>query len=75
MKNYNVGIIGLGRMGGFFLNEFQKNPRWTVGAICDADASIHDELARRAPGARITDNEDDVFNLSLIHISRNNPLA
>ncbi len=62
MKNYKVGIIGLGRMGGFFLNEFQKNPRWTVGAICDADASIHDELARRAPGARITDNEDDVFN-------------
>ena len=33
----NVGIIGFGRMGRFYLKEFQKNHRFNVKYICDVD--------------------------------------
>ena len=32
-----VGIIGFGRMGGFYLEEMLKNDKWEVAYICDID--------------------------------------
>ena len=32
-----VGLIGFGRMGGFYLQEMQKSGRWDVAYICDVD--------------------------------------
>ena len=30
-----VGLIGFGRMGRFYLHEFQRNKNWQVTYICD----------------------------------------
>ncbi len=62
MKKLKAGIIGLGRMGGFFLNEFLKSPRWTVSSICEMNTAVHDELRSRVPGASIVTDEDEIFN-------------
>ncbi len=62
MKILKVGIVGLGRMGGFFLNEFLKSERWHVSAICEPDTSRYAEIASRAPEAKLVTDEDDVLN-------------
>jgi len=62
MKKIKVGIIGLGRMGGFYLDEFQKSSRWKVVAICECNEAEHRNIARRAPEARIVTDEDDIFS-------------
>ncbi|MBO4941831.1 MAG: Gfo/Idh/MocA family oxidoreductase [Muribaculaceae bacterium] len=61
MKILKVGIIGLGRMGGFFLNEFLKSDRWQVTKICEPDTTRHEEIAKRAPEAELVVDEDDVL--------------
>lgn len=62
MNPVNVGIIGLGRMGGFYLNEFQKSDRWAVKTICELCEARHESIAARAPEARIVTDEDEIFN-------------
>ncbi len=61
-KKLKAGIIGLGRMGGFYLNEFLKNERWVVSMICEINEVAHDDIHRRAPEARIVTDEDEIFN-------------
>lgn len=61
MNMLKVGIIGLGRMGGFFLDEFLKSDRWQVAAVCDIDKSVHDAIGKRVPQAMFTTDEDAVF--------------
>lgn len=58
----NVGIIGFGRMGRFYLEEFHKNPHYKVGYVCDvADECL--ALARQlAPEAKAVRDADMVFN-------------
>lgn len=56
-----VGIIGLGRMGGFYLDQFQKSKRWKVTSICEVCEGAHESIARRAPEARIVTEEDEIF--------------
>lgn len=62
MKKYKVGIIGLGRMGGFYLEEFRKSPRWEVASICEVNTSLHADICRRAPEACIVTDEDLIFD-------------
>lgn len=62
MNPIKVGIIGLGRMGGFYLNEFQKNKRWQVKTICEINTATHASIAERAPGVEIVTDEDAIFN-------------
>lgn len=58
----NVGIIGFGRMGRLYLDNFHSNPHYHVSYICDtADDCI--ELAHRlAPEAKAVKDADKVFN-------------
>lgn len=49
-------------MGGFYLNEFRKNPRWEVATICEINESRHDEIKARVPGIKVVSNDDDIFN-------------
>ena len=57
-----VGVIGFGRMGRFYLEEFQKNGRYEVACICDIDAASRELAAQLSPNTKITAQEDDIFN-------------
>ncbi|NDV65363.1 Gfo/Idh/MocA family protein [Bacteroides sp. 224] len=63
-----VGLIGLGRMGRFYLEEMQKSGRWDVAYICDKSPGIR-ELARKlSPTSKIIDNEDEIFNDETVQV-------
>lgn len=62
MDAIKVGIIGLGRMGGFYLNEFLKSDRWEVAKICETDTTRHENISKRVPDAAIVSDEDEIFN-------------
>ena len=57
-----TGIIGLGRMGRFYLNELQKNGHYEVAYICDINESSRELAHKLSPSSIITSNEDDIFN-------------
>ena len=57
-----VGIIGFGRMGRFYLSEFQKNGHYTISYICDISDSSRELASRLSPESVVTANEDDVFD-------------
>ena len=62
MNPVKVGLIGFGRMGGFYLEQMQKSGKWDVAYICDVCAESR-ELARRlAPGAKVIDDEQVIFD-------------
>ncbi|MDL2256818.1 Gfo/Idh/MocA family oxidoreductase [Bacteroidales bacterium OttesenSCG-928-I14] len=58
----NVGIIGLGRMGQFYLHEMQKNDKWNIVAICDVDPKKRELAKYLSPQSKIVSDEDLVFN-------------
>ena len=41
-QKVKVGIIGFGRMGGFYLEEMRKSDQWEVLYICDTDPEARD---------------------------------
>lgn len=55
-------------MGGFFLNEFLKTPRWEVAAVCETNAAAHADINRRVPSARVVTDENEIFNDSGIDV-------
>ena len=57
-----VGLIGFGRMGRFYLHEFQRNKNWQVTYICDPYDKAQEMARDYCPTAKVTGNEDDVFN-------------
>lgn len=57
----NVAIIGFGRMGRFFLKEFQRSRRYAVGYICDLDAESRRVAQELAPEAKVTDDAEEIF--------------
>ena len=57
-----VGLIGFGRMGRFYLHEFQRNKNWQVIYICDPYDKAQEMARDYCPTAKVTGNEDDVFN-------------
>lgn len=60
-QKVKVGIIGLGRMGGFFLEEMRRSDRWDIVYICDTDP-IACELARsKSPGSQAISDERIIF--------------
>lgn len=62
MKRIKVGIIGFGRMGGFFLEELQKSGLWEVVYICDI-SPVSRKLAKDlAPDSKIISDEQKIFN-------------
>ena len=60
-----IGVIGLGRMGKFYLEEMKKSGKWNIAYICDVNPEVRKEAERLAPeGARIIADEQDIFRLS-----------
>ena len=62
MNPVKVGLIGFGRMGGFYLDEMQKSGRWDVAYICDVCAESRDLARKLAPGAKVVDDEQVIFD-------------
>lgn len=58
----NVGIIGFGRMGRFYLQEMQKSGRWNIAYICDINPKSRELAKRMSPESKIIENEQEIFN-------------
>ena len=56
-----VGIIGFGRMGGKYLDEFLKNGRYEVAYICDVNEEARSYAERMSPGSKVVADEQAVF--------------
>ena len=52
-RRIKVGIIGFGRMGGFYLTEMLKNRKWEVAYICDVDPEARAYARKFSPQSRI----------------------
>ena len=57
-----IGIIGLGRMGRFYLNELQKNGKYDISYICDINEASRELAHQLSPNSIVTSNEDEIFN-------------
>ena len=57
-----VGLIGFGRMGQFYLDEFQKSGRFDVTYICDVNAKSRELAHKLSPESKIIEKEDEIFN-------------
>ena len=44
-----VGIIGFGRMGGFYLTAMQQSGEWDVAYICDVCQESRELAAKLSP--------------------------
>ena len=60
-ERIKVGIIGFGRMGGFYLTEMLKNPKWEVAYICDVDPEARAYARKFSPLSKVVEDEDVVF--------------
>jgi predicted dehydrogenase len=57
-----VGIIGFGRMGRFYLQEYQKNKKYEVAYICDVDEECRTLAHQLSPESQIVADPDVIFN-------------
>ena len=62
MKTIKAGIIGFGRMGGFYLDAMKESGNWVAKTICELDETRHDEIKKRNPGGEVTAYEDAIFS-------------
>ena len=62
MNPIRIGLIGFGRMGGFYLEELRKSGKWEVAYICDICAESRDLAHKLAPEARIVADEQLIFD-------------
>lgn len=58
----NVGLIGFGRMGRFYLEEFQKNPLCNVRCICDVSERCRSLARELSPESIVTDDPQSIYN-------------
>ena len=61
MMNIKVGIIGFGRMGRYYLKEFQSNADYDVAYVCDIDEECRALARKMAPEAEIVADEQQIF--------------
>ena len=62
MNPVKIGLIGFGRMGGFYLDEMQKSGKWDVVYICDLSPESRELAHKLAPGAKIVSDEQVIFD-------------
>ena len=62
MSKIVAGLVGYGRMGGFFLTALLADDRWTVKYICDSYEPSRRKAAEAAPQAIVTDDIEDIYN-------------
>lgn len=56
-----VGLIGLGRMGRFYLENMQKSGLWDIAYICDINPGIRALAKELSPESVIVENEQIIF--------------
>ena len=56
-----VGLIGFGRMGGFYLESMRKSGRWDIAYICDVNPEARERARQLSPESRIVSDEQIVF--------------
>ena len=61
MTKIAVGLIGFGRMGRFYLKEFQRSDAYEVVYVCDIDPECRELAMQLAPGIKVVTNEDAIF--------------
>lgn len=64
-ERIKVGIIGFGRMGGFYLTEMLKNPKWEVAYICDVDPEARAYARKFSPLSKVVEDEDVVLQIRM----------
>ncbi len=57
-----VGLIGYGRMGGFFADEFIKSDKWNLKYICDISEVSLNIAREKFPDVNVVSDEDIIFN-------------
>lgn len=62
MDPIKIGLIGFGRMGGFYLEQLQKSEKWKVAYICDTSAESREYARKKAPEAKIVSDEQEIFD-------------
>ena len=63
-----VGIIGLGRMGQFYLEEMQKSGRWEIAYICDKNPKIRELAKTLSPQSRIIESDHEIFEDNTVQV-------
>ena len=62
MKKIKVGLIGYGRLGGFYLDAMSRYDQYQLVAICDICPEAREYACNKYPDILVTDNEDLVIN-------------
>lgn len=62
MDPIKIGLIGFGRMGGFYLEQMQKSGNWEIAYICDTSAEAREYARRMAPTAKVVADEQVIFD-------------
>ena len=62
MNPIKVGLIGFGRMGGFYLEEMQKSGKWDIVYICDVSPASRELAQRLSPRSKVISDEQIIFN-------------
>lgn len=60
-KKIKVALIGLGRMGRFYLEEMKKTNRWDIAYICDTNPSVQETAKILSPESIVTDDDTVIF--------------
>ena len=61
MTKITVGLIGFGRMGRYYLKEFQRSDAYEVVYVCDIDPECRELAMQLAPETMVVANEDAIF--------------
>lgn len=62
MNSISSALIGYGRMGGFFLKELLSSDRWSVKYIFDTNEESRRLAAAEAPGVKVIDDAEVIFD-------------
>ena len=62
MNPVKIGLIGFGRMGGFYLDEMQKSGKWDVVYICDLSPESRSWRINWLPERKIVSDEQVIFD-------------
>lgn len=62
MTPIKIGVIGFGRMGGFYLEELLKSGEWTVAYICDVNPASRAYAQERYPHVRVIADPQEIFD-------------
>ena len=62
MNPIKVGLIGFGRMGGFYLEQMRKSGKWEIAYICDTSHEAREYARKMTPETKVVSDDRVVFN-------------